>query len=167
GVDAVGAAGAGLILNAAGTLRPRRLAQDQPDLVSHMQAQDMFTYLPDDILTKVDRCSMAVSLEARVPLLDHRVVEFVWSLPPALRRGGEPKELLKSVLSRYMPPSLVDRPKRGFSVPVGQWLAGPLRGWAEDLLSPARLASEGLLDVGGVRDLWHRHLSKREQNATA
>ena len=167
GVDAVGAASAGLILNANGTLRPRRLAQDQPDLVSHMQAQDMFTYLPDDILTKVDRCSMAVSLEARVPLLDHRVVEFVWSLPPALRRGGEPKELLKSVLSRYMPPSLVDRPKRGFSVPVGQWLAGPLRGWAEDLLSPARLASEGLLDVGGVRDLWHRHLSKREQNATA
>jgi asparagine synthase (glutamine-hydrolysing) len=132
-----------------------------------MQAEDMLTYLPDDILTKVDRCSMAVSLEARVPLLDHRVVEYVWSLPTALRRGREPKVLLKSVLARYLPPSLVERPKRGFSVPLGQWLAGPLRSWADDLLSPDRLKAEGLLDPGMVQSLWRRHLSNAEQNATA
>jgi asparagine synthase (glutamine-hydrolysing) len=75
--------------------------------------------------------------------------------------------LLKSVLARYVPPAMVERPKRGFSVPLAQWLRGPLRGWAEDLLSPSKLAKEGLLDVGRVRALWHRHLSNRGQNATA
>jgi asparagine synthase (glutamine-hydrolysing) len=127
----------------------------------------MANYLPDDILTKVDRCAMAVSLETRVPLIDHRVVEFVWSLPRAVRRGSEPKALLKAVLKRYLPLKLVERPKRGFSVPLGQWLAGPLRGWAEDLLAPDKLAQEGLLDARAVRDLWQRHLDKRAQNATA
>ena len=143
------------------------LARTLPDLASRMQAQDMANYLPDDILTKVDRCSMAVSLEARVPLLDHRVVDYVWSLPRAIRRGGEPKALLRSVLGRYLPLSLFDRPKRGFSVPLGQWLSGPLRDWAEDLLAPGKLANEGLLDAGRVQAMWQRHLSKREQNATA
>ena len=76
---------------------------------------------------------MAVSLESRVPLIDHRLIEFVWSLPPAIRRGHEPKALLQAVLARYVPPALFDRPKRGFSVPLGQWLSGPLREWAEDL----------------------------------
>jgi asparagine synthase (glutamine-hydrolysing) len=169
-LDIVGTDKPGLVKGADGSLWPARLsglASALPDLVSRMQAQDMFSFLPDDILTKVDRCAMAVSLESRVPLLDHRVVEFVWSLRPEVRRGSEPKSLLKSVLARYMPLSLVDRPKRGFSVPLGQWLSGPLRNWAEDLLSPAKLKNEGLLDIGGVRNLWHRHLSKREQNATA
>ena len=142
------------------------LTAAQPDLVSRMQAADMLNYLPDDILTKVDRCSMAVSLESRVPLIDHRVVEFVWSLPPAIRRGQEPKVLLKSVLARYLPLTMFDRPKRGFSVPLGQWLSGPLRDWAEDLLAPAKLAQEGLLDPAGVQRLWRRHLSGAEQNAT-
>jgi len=166
-IDAVGTDDAALVPGATGSLYPRRLAVSMPDLVSRMQAQDMANYLPDDILTKVDRCSMAVSLESREPLLDHRVVEFVWSLPPGLRRGNEPKALLKSVLQRYLPLTLFDRPKRGFSVPLGKWLAGPLRGWAEDLLSPAKIANEGLLDAASVSRLWQRHLSNHEQNATA
>ena len=145
-INAVGARKHELVLGAAGSLHLARMAElagALPDLASRMQAEDMANYLPDDILTKVDRCAMAVSLETRVPLLDHRVVEFVWSLPPAVRRGREPKALLKSVLQRYLPLALVDRPKRGFSVPLGQWLAGPLRGWAEDLLAPGKLARRG------------------------
>jgi asparagine synthase (glutamine-hydrolysing) len=165
-VDAVGGDQSSLVPAAKGSLHPQRLALSTPDFVSRMQAQDMAGYLPDDILTKVDRCSMAVSLESREPLLDHRVVEYVWSLPASLRRGRAPKTLLKSVLARYLPLTLFDRPKRGFSVPLGQWLSGPLRPWAEDLLSPRKLANEGLLDAGAVQRLWRRHLSKREQNAT-
>jgi asparagine synthase (glutamine-hydrolysing) len=138
-----------------------------PDLVSRMQAQDMVTYLPDDILTKVDRCSMAVSLEARVPLLDHRLVEFVWSLPASVRYdNGVPKRLLRGVLARYLPQSLIDRPKRGFSIPLADWLRGPLREWASDLLTPAKLADDGFFDVTAVQNLWKRHLSGVESNAT-
>jgi asparagine synthase (glutamine-hydrolysing) len=169
-IDIVGVDRPSLVPGATGSLRPRQvsgLAATLPDFVSRMQARDMAGYLPDDILTKIDRCSMAVALEARVPLLDHRVVEFIWSLPAALRRGSGPKALLKAVLDRYVPPAMVERPKRGFSVPLAQWLRGPLRPWAEDLLSPTKLANEGLLNVVGVRALWHRHLSNREQNATA
>ena len=169
-LNIVGTDQASLVAGAAGSMRLERmpeLATSLPDLGSRMQAEDMINYLPDDILTKVDRCAMAVSLETRVPLLDHRVVEFVWSLPLAIRRGREPKALLKSVLGRYVPLALVDRPKRGFSMPLGQWLSGPLRSWAEDLLSPAKLANEGLLDAGAVQALWQRHLSDAEQNATA
>jgi asparagine synthase (glutamine-hydrolysing) len=159
-----------LVIGATGSLRIQgmpELATALPDLASRMQAEDMINYLPDDILTKVDRCSMAVSLETRVPLLDHRVVEFVWSLPRAVRRGRAPKALLRSVLARYLPLEMVDRPKRGFSVPLDQWLSGPLRGWAEELLSPAKLANEALLDASAVQTMWQRHLSKREQNGTA
>ena len=169
-INAVGAHGRELVLGATGALQlvqMPEIATALPDLASRMQAEDMANYLPDDILTKVDRCAMAVSLETRVPLIDHRVVEFVWSLPSAVRRGREPKALLKSVLQRYLPLELVDRPKRGFSVPLGQWLAGPLRGWAEELLAPDKLAAEGLLDTDAVRALWQRHLDRREQNATA
>ena len=169
-LNAVGADPDGLVIGASAPLQlPRMagLAATLPDLASRMQAEDMANYLPDDILTKVDRCSMAVSLETRIPLLDHRVVEFVWSLPRAIRRGNAPKALLKSVLQRYLPPAAVDRPKRGFSVPLGRWLSGPLRGWAEDLLAPDKLASEGLLDPGAVQRMWQRHLSNHEQNATA
>lgn len=139
---------------------------DLDDITARMRATDFAGYLPDDILTKVDRCSMAVSLEAREPLLDHRLVEFVWSLPPEIQRGHEPKALLKSVLRRHVPPALVDRPKRGFSVPLAQWLRGPLRGWADDLLSPTALAKNEFLDKERVGRLWRRHLSGAESNPT-
>ena len=127
--------------------------------LDHMRLFDTLAYLPDDILTKVDRASMAVSLEVRVPLLDHRVVEFAWSLPPALN-GAENrgKRILRRVLYRRVPRALIERPKRGFAPPVGAWLRGPLRDWAEDLLSPARLA-EGGLDPAPIRAVWTRHLS--------
>lgn len=138
-----------------------------PDFISRMQLLDMLTYLPDDILTKVDRCSMAVSLEAREPLLDHRLVEFVLSLPLSIRRGdGGSKAPLRAVLDRYLPRTLTDRPKRGFSIPLGDWLRHPLRDWAEALLAPHKLASEGLFDVSRVRTIWQRHLSGVEENAT-
>jgi asparagine synthase (glutamine-hydrolysing) len=143
-----------------------RLKPHLPDLVSRMQINDIATYLPDDILTKVDRCSMAVSLEAREPLLDHRLIEFVWSLPREVHHSGGPKGLLRAVLGRYVPPSWMDRPKRGFSVPLADWLRGPLRGWASDLLSPTGLRTDGLFDTGAVDRLWQRHLAGRENNAT-
>jgi asparagine synthase (glutamine-hydrolysing) len=136
------------------------------DRVSRMQAQDIAGYLPDDILTKADRCSMAVSLEAREPLLDHRVVEYVWSLPPHIRQGGgKPKGLLRAVLEHHMPRTMHEGPKRGFSVPLADWLKGPLRGWAENLLTPAGLESDGL-DAEKVRLIWQHHLEGTETNAT-
>jgi asparagine synthase (glutamine-hydrolysing) len=141
-----------------------QLAASGLDATSRMQLLDMLTYLPDDILTKVDRCTMAVSLEAREPLLDHRLIEFIWSLPAAIRHGdGSPKYLLRSVLQRYVPDAMIDRPKRGFSVPIGAWLRGPLRDWAEDLLAPAAL---DWADAARVRTYWQRHVSGIEDNAT-
>jgi asparagine synthase (glutamine-hydrolysing) len=137
-----------------------------PDLVSRMQVNDLVTYLPDDILTKVDRCTMAVSLEAREPLLDHRLIEFVWSLPRDVHRSGGAKGLLRTVLGRYIPPPWMDRPKRGFSVPLAAWLRGPLRGWASELLTSARLREDGLFDSAAVERLWRRHLNGSENNAT-
>jgi asparagine synthase (glutamine-hydrolysing) len=136
------------------------LARAIPDPVQRLQYLDFATYLPDDILAKVDRASMAVGLEARVPLLDHRVVEFALRLPDALkRRDGRGKYLLRQVLYRHVPPNLVDRPKTGFAIPIGAWLRGPLRDWAEELLDPRQLRADGLLDAATVRAAWAEHLS--------
>ena len=158
-----------IVKGAAGTLTfaPLRDPGRSLDLISRMQFADMQAYLPDDILTKVDRCSMAVSLEAREPLLDHRLVEYVWSLPLAIKRGDRsPKALLRTVLERYLPRNMIDRPKRGFSVPLGAWLSGPLRGWAEELLTPAALARHGFFETDRVQTLWRHHLSGKQDNST-
>jgi asparagine synthase (glutamine-hydrolysing) len=125
-----------------------------------MMFLDAISYLPDDILVKVDRASMGVSLEARVPLLDHRLVELAWRMPLSLKaRAGDTKWILRQILHRHVPRELVDRPKKGFSVPIEAWLRGPLRPWAEDLLAPDRLRREGFLDPAPVQAALRAHLS--------
>jgi asparagine synthase (glutamine-hydrolysing) len=132
------------------------------DLLSDFIVRDMLGYLPSDILVKLDRASMATSLEARCPLLDHRVVEFSWALPNSAKvRHGQGKWLLRQVLGRYLPRHLFERPKQGFDVPIGSWLKGPLRSWASDLLSESRLRNQHLLDVSRVQECWLQHLSGR------
>jgi asparagine synthase (glutamine-hydrolysing) len=127
-----------------------------------MMLADTVNYLPDDILVKVDRAAMGVSLETRAPFLDHRLFEFLWSLPLAYRigpRGG--KQILRDILDRYVPRKLVERPKSGFALPIHDWLRGPLRDWGENLLDEARLRREGYFDPGSVRQAWSEHLSGR------
>jgi asparagine synthase (glutamine-hydrolysing) len=135
---------------------------DLPTFTQRMMFLDTVSYLPDDILVKLDRASMAVSLESRVPLLDHRVVEFAWRLPLGLKMHGRiGKWLLRQVLYQYVPQRLVDRPKMGFGVPLDSWLRGPLRPWAEELLGESRLRSEGFFDPVPIREKWAQHLSGR------
>jgi asparagine synthase (glutamine-hydrolysing) len=140
----------------------RRYESLFPDFVERMQFFDKLTILPDSILAVIDRASMAASLEARVPLLDHRAIAFSWTLPPAMKmRGRVGKWPLRQLLYRYVPPALVERPKMGFDVPIGLWLRGPLRDWAEALLDEKRILAEGIFHPGPIRMRWREHIEGR------
>ncbi len=140
--------------------------EDFPGLTEYMQYLDMKTYLPNDILTKVDRASMAVSLEARVPLLDHRVVEFAASMPLDLKiRDGKAKWPLRQILGRHVPQELFERPKTGFGIPIHDWLRGRLKDWGEDLLSTSALKDSQMLNPETVRELWNGYQKGESQEA--
>jgi len=145
------------ILLAASIDTPPALRKEAAEQMMHW---DMQSYLPNDILTKVDRAAMAASLETRVPLLDHRVVEQAWRTPLAFKvRDGQGKWALRQILYRYVPKALIERPKAGFAIPIGAWLRGPLRDWAESLLSVQALAEQPTLDIAVIRTRWAEHLA--------
>ncbi len=147
------------LLAAPSALEPAARRADTGRLTTDMMLLDLLSYLPDDVLTKVDRTTMAVALEARSPLLDHRVVELGWRLPLAMKvRGAVGKSVLRKLLYRYVPKPLVDRPKMGFAVPIGEWLRGPLRPWAEDLLRSDSLRSQPFFRAEAVLRAWRQHL---------
>lgn len=154
---------AGLVIG--GNEPPTLLTGNAPQLsglddIQRMMALDMLMYLPDDILVKVDRAAMGNSLEGRVPFLDHRVVEFALGLPQNLKlRDGVGKWVLRQVLYRHVPKELIERPKMGFGVPIGDWLRGPLKAWAEELLDEVRLKREGFFHPAPIRKKWAEHLS--------
>lgn len=128
--------------------------------IPRMMALDTLTYLPDDILVKVDRAAMAVSLETRVPFLDHRVFEYAWGMPQHLKMNqGVTKDCLRKILYKYVPQQLIERPKAGFAVPIAEWLRGPLKDWAEQLIQPERLAKEGIFEPQQIATLWQEHQS--------
>ncbi len=144
---------------------PRQMAGLGP--LRRMMALDTLTYLPDDILVKVDRATMAVSLEARAPFLDHRISEFACRLPDSLlMQSGQGKLILRKLLAKYVPTSLTDRPKQGFGIPVDRWVRGPLRDWAESLLEPRLLAEQGFFRANHVRQVWEEHASGRANRIT-
>jgi len=141
-------------------LADSRSGPELSSLAHTMMYLDAVSYLPDDILVKLDRSAMWVSLETRVPFLDHRIVEFAWSLPLDMKiRGGEGKWLLRQLLYKYVPKTLVERPKQGFSVPLGTWLRGPLRSWADEMLDERRLRHEGFFNPGPIVRKWQEHSS--------
>lgn len=153
---------AGLLVEAPGLSLFRRSQTSLTDLTERMMCFDTLTYLPDDILVKIDRAAMAVSLESRVPFLDPRVVEFAWRLPLSMKiSAGQGKVLLRRLLYQYVPQEIIDRPKMGFALPIDEWLRGPLRNWAEGYLSEERLKKQGILRPEPVLEKWKQHLSGR------
>ena len=148
------------VLQTPDLIKGGKLWERIPDFKHQMMYMDTLSCLPDDILTKVDRASMGVSLEVRVPLLDHRVLEYAWQIPIGINfQEGTNKRLLRKILYKYVPRNLIERPKMGFSIPLDEWLRGPMRDWAENLLSEERLLREGFLNPVPIRQKWKEHLS--------
>ncbi len=152
----------GPVVEARGCLYDALPSLGMDDPAARMMFRDSLSYLPDDILCKVDRAAMGVSLETRVPFLDPDVVALAWRLPMSMKiRGGEGKWALRQILYRHLPRELMERPKTGFGIPAAEWLRGPLRDWAEDLLSASTMADEGLLHHAPIRSMWEEHLTSR------